>query len=561
MRRGTRRTLQYASGAALLIASAAWLTMLATEAHLAHRRAEIDVRFEQNLRLAMWRLETRVGSLLELAWAARSPRSPGLSGEPGMLSCARIDPIGNVLLEEADLEQGGSASWCDRAVRAADHAFDVGCALPPDDCGPDPEATDLQRRAGARSAARSWVVEPPPDAVEQTWTIGPLASIWRRDEAGGAEPDEIVLTRRVQRGDEVRYESFLVPWERLRSALTAEVEDLLPSVELWPLDLEVASAAAAPALGFQPGAVARLASIPVELRAQRLEGAAGVRATPAFLWGLGGGWSALLLALGAGGLALRASIAYGDKHRRFTHAITHELRTPLTTFRMYSEMLRAGMVPEGARDEYLRTLESESARLSRLVENVLRFARVEEAPGAPAKVTLTVRELFSAIGPELARAADSGESALPAASLRLDVEAAAEVAVSTDVDGVRQILVNVVENARKYGREDGAAACVEVTARCSGAELAIDVADRGPGLGARARRAAFQPFDRAGRDASDAAPGVGLGLTLARALARELGGDLVHVPNAPGERGARFRLTISSASSPPAPRSDRARSR
>jgi signal transduction histidine kinase len=270
------------------------------------------------------------------------------------------------------------------------------------------------------------------------------------------------------------------------------------------------------------------------------------RLPPGHLWTLAGAWSALLFALVVGALALRSSYAYADKHRRFTHAVTHELRTPLTTFRMYSEMLAHGMVPEGSRREYLATLESEAERLSRLVENVLRYARLEDGKSGPPLTRTSVALLLERCVPDLTRTCATLGARLEVADMLEN-----DVALWTDVEAVLQVLSNLVENATKYGRplaEDseegrGSAQPSPITLRVvrQGDFVHFDVVDSGPGVPDSIARSIFEPFDRGGRDSSDRAPGVGLGLALARALAGELGGSLTLVPTA---RGATFRLSL-----------------
>jgi signal transduction histidine kinase len=114
--------------------------------------------------------------------------------------------------------------------------------------------------------------------------------------------------------------------------------------------------------------------------------------------------------------------------------------------------------------------------------------------------------------------------------------------LKTDPEAVSQILFNLVDNACKYGRGEGGGA-VELSAQAAGRVLHLRVRDRGVGVPRRSRRAIFQAFDRGGRDVSDAHPGVGLGLALARGLARDLGGDLVLEPT-PGGPGATFCLWL-----------------
>src|SRR6185295_312228 len=111
------------------------------------------------------------------------------------------------------------------------------------------------------------------------------------------------------------------------------------------------------------------------------------------------------------------------------------------------------------------------------------------------------------------------------ATLALDVEHERDVELATDAHAVGQILLNLVDNACKYGRT-GTPATIQLDARASPTVLELRVRDHGPGVPLSLARAIFQPFERGERDERDPNPGVGLGLAIALGLARELGGDL-----------------------------------
>ncbi|MHC4820872.1 MAG: sensor histidine kinase, partial [Planctomycetota bacterium] len=231
-------------------------------------------------------------------------------------------------------------------------------------------------------------------------------------------------------------------------------------------------------------------------------------------------WIAVLASLLAGALTLRTAIETAEKRRRFTSAVTHELRTPLTTFRMYTEMLAEDMVDEAKRREYLRTLQDESARLGALVENVLTYARLEEGRAPARRQPVPFGELMDRLRPTLERRVADADGILA-----VETKGDADAVLRVDSDAVSQILFNLVDNACKYGREGGAAA-VTLSADAGSGTLRFRVADRGPGVPSKHRSGVFKPFDRGDRGAGDAVQGVGLGLALARGLARELGGDL-----------------------------------
>jgi signal transduction histidine kinase len=210
------------------------------------------------------------------------------------------------------------------------------------------------------------------------------------------------------------------------------------------------------------------------------------------------------------------ALRYAEQRSNFVAAVSHELKTPLTAIRMYGEMLRDGLVPgEEKRAEYYRTITAESERLSRLIDNVLEFARGErgEAPLALRTGSLAseVATLCDALRPH---AAESG--------FTLELLAAPDVpAVSFDRDAVAQILVNLVDNALKYARGAGRRV-VQVTCAGEAGGVVLRVRDFGPGLPARDLGRVFELFQRGESELTRATRGSGLGLALVRSLARRM---------------------------------------
>ena len=113
--------------------------------------------------------------------------------------------------------------------------------------------------------------------------------------------------------------------------------------------------------------------------------------------------------------------------------------------------------------------------------------------------------------------------------------------MKTDPVAVGQILRNLVENACKYGRSDHAPA-IHIGASLHRGVLRVSVRDHGAGVPPEVARRIFEPFERAGRDEADPVRGLGLGLTLSRGLARDLGGDLSL--EVPPDGGACFVLSL-----------------
>jgi signal transduction histidine kinase len=343
--------------------------------------------------------------------------------------------------------------------------------------------------------------------TRSTETVGPMVPLW----LGTGDAGQLVFARRVRDDAETRIQGALVDWTGLQRELLGRLTDLFPVAEKRLLRCDRPTAAEQPSM---------LASVPVRLVVDCTDEFTSGLPLPAILTTT---WGVTLLGLAVLWATLRAAIGYGERRARFASAVTHELRTPLTTFRMYSEMLADGVVTEpAAQKEYLTTLQRESDRLARVVENVLAWSRLEEG-------RFTARRVPCELGPLLDRLAPTLQRRLAEADLRLVVEVVAgahAAKVTTDEDAVGQILFNLADNAAKYAR--GAAdSRVELHAALHGDRVEVRLRDHGPGVPPAVRERIFAPFDRGAVAAgSNEIPGVGLGLALARGLARDLGGGL-----------------------------------
>jgi len=515
----------YALGSLVVVAALGLLTVLVARQEADHARAVAEALHQEDVRTALWRMETRVASML----AVTTGRAASVEQGPGEYAANSIQSFDNAITPAPRPPEGLEREL----VAAADDAFTQACGLAANPTLVAANGAEWSRTA-QQSIAHRGVQRSVDEYVRRANTnlqsqvanpastlVGPLATRW--DSSGGELG--LQFARRIQGPFGASHESYRIEWKELSELLLAEITDLFPTARLEPLQDSELSAADDRAL--------RLAAIPARLVVPPPLPAEDL--PRGYVWTLVGAWIALVFALAVGGFALRAGYAYGDKHRRFTHAVTHELRTPLTTFRLYSEMLARGMVPEASRSEYLATLESESARLARLVDNVLRYARIEDGRKGAQRRSIDVAELVERCVPELARAcANHGE--------RLELQDATDgpVQLTTDPEAVLQILTNLVENACKYGRSQHGVSMVLSVDR-DAQRVVFEVRDDGPGVPSSVQGSIFDPFERGGRDASDPAPGVGLGLALSRALAHDLGGRLTLEPS---ERGATFRLVL-----------------
>jgi signal transduction histidine kinase len=239
----------------------------------------------------------------------------------------------------------------------------------------------------------------------------------------------------------------------------------------------------------------------------------------------------LLLASGALILVLaaRRERCESEKKTSFVSNVSHELKTPLTSIRLCAEMLAEGRAKDdAAKTRYLGTIARESERLTRLVDNVLDFGRLEQNRRRYDLAHVDLREVVR-------EAAESQRSRVEAAGMALSVEAAEKPAIRlVDRDAVSQIVVNLVDNAAKYAAEGGR---IDVKVDADGA---VVVADRGPGIPKRDMERVFDRFYRCDDSLAAKSSGSGLGLSIARRLAEGMGGTLVCAERKGG--GAEFIL-------------------
>jgi two-component system phosphate regulon sensor histidine kinase PhoR len=254
--------------------------------------------------------------------------------------------------------------------------------------------------------------------------------------------------------------------------------------------------------------------------------------------------SALLVAifiaaiLAGGALLLmqaRRSEAEAAQKTSFVANVSHEFKTPLTTIRLYAELLEQGRVRDKAQESnYLNTIARETQRLARLVNNALDFSRLEQGRKKYAREQIE-------LGPELNHLLDTQEPRLAEAGMKLQREfAPGALRLTTDRDALEQIVLNLLDNACKYAATGGEVNVCLAAREAGGAE--IRVRDRGPGVPADHRERIFEKFHRVDDALTAEKTGAGLGLSIARQLARGLGGELRYEPRSGG--GAEFILEL-----------------
>jgi len=250
--------------------------------------------------------------------------------------------------------------------------------------------------------------------------------------------------------------------------------------------------------------------------------------------------AALLVLAGVAGLValyhmIAVAVRYAERRSNFAAAVSHELKTPLTAIRMHGEMLREGIVSsEEKRQEYYETITAECERLTRLINNVLEFSRLEQG-------TREMSLAAGALGPVVAEAVRTLEPHASNAGFRLEVEIDQDLPpVRFERDAVIQVVFNLVDNALKYAK--GQARDPVITLQCvrQGGTVLLAVRDRGPGVAPRHLPRLFEAFYRGEDELTRSAQGTGIGLALVKGLAERMGASAV----ARNRDGGGFEVTL-----------------
>ncbi len=363
-----------------------------------------------------------------------------------------------------------------------------------------------------------------------TWSNRQLGLTEQSIREGVSRPlwlgEKLLLARRVLINGRVYVQGCWLDWPKIKQVLLAEIGNTLPEGDLVPVMGE-----------SSPESGALLVTLPVQLVVPEVGAPIGSDSASAIVPALTAAWLCLLIGAVAVAVLLHGVMKLSERRAAFVSAVTHELRTPLTTFRMYAEMLAEGMVRDREqRREYAETMKVEADRLGLLVDNVLQYARLERQRGDRHLQQLTVTELLDRMA---ARLRDRAAQAEMECLVSVDDSAAGE-SLRTDPAAVEQILFNLVDNACKYASE-ASDRRIELEVLLESRQVLFRVRDHGPGIPARQRARLFRPFSKADRQSSDLLPGVGLGLSLCRRLAHELGGTLAIEESSDG---AQFALRL-----------------
>jgi two-component system phosphate regulon sensor histidine kinase PhoR len=234
-------------------------------------------------------------------------------------------------------------------------------------------------------------------------------------------------------------------------------------------------------------------------------------------------------------IAVRLEARANRMKSEFVSNVTHELKTPLSLIRMFGELLALGRTANASTaKEYAEIITRESDRLTRLIDNVLDFARIERGKAA---YEFRLGNLTTVVE----RGVDLVRYRADQSGLKLTTEIEPELPdTMLDENAMTLLLHNLLENAFKYGATDGAEITVSLAQREQ--QLLLRVADQGGGIPSEEIPHIFDRFYRAKAARSNSARGSGIGLSLVKHVAEAHGGS-VQVESALG-KGATFEVTI-----------------
>ncbi|MBC2715396.1 MAG: HAMP domain-containing histidine kinase [Desulfobacteraceae bacterium] len=212
-----------------------------------------------------------------------------------------------------------------------------------------------------------------------------------------------------------------------------------------------------------------------------------------------------------------AIVGLAERRSQFVSSVTHELKTPLTNIRMYIEMLEQKIASSPEREQdYFRILGSESSRLSRLINNVLEYSRLEKknrrlelSEGAFDDVISEVKGIMC--------------EKLRQEGFEFDVENTTHTSFMYDREVMIQVLINLIENSMKFGKNN-AEKKIALVLEPEASQMKISLSDTGPGIPKHALKKVFDDFFRVDNELTRTTGGTGIGLALVNKFVKAMGG-------------------------------------
>ncbi|MGJ8725421.1 MAG: sensor histidine kinase [Roseibacillus sp.] len=241
--------------------------------------------------------------------------------------------------------------------------------------------------------------------------------------------------------------------------------------------------------------------------------------------------------------ALASTIAYLTLRKQqqlsalqsdFVASVSHELRTPITSIRLLSERLQKETLPAEKSDQYHRLISNESQRLGNLVENILDFSRIEKGRKLyhfePTDLSALLAETLQLIQPNLDQKKHT---------LTTNIDLPTDFSPNLDSLAIRQLLLNLLDNALKFTPAPG---IIALAATTSPDTLKLIITDTGPGIPASERTKVFQRFYR--RDRNTEVTGTGIGLSLVQHIVQAHKGTITITDNPDQKTGTRLTINL-----------------
>ncbi|MCF8075906.1 MAG: HAMP domain-containing histidine kinase [Desulfotignum sp.] len=229
-----------------------------------------------------------------------------------------------------------------------------------------------------------------------------------------------------------------------------------------------------------------------------------------------------MAAILSGGILLTRMTLKNMKDARqktsFVSSVSHELKTPLTSIRMSAELLLSGRVSdEKKKARYLSVMVSESERLTRLINNVLDFGKLEQGRKRYRLESVVVDRFLTQL-------IEAHRVRITAQGLRIVTQIESEdFTIRTDRDALEQVVLNLMDNVLKYA---GTGEYIEFVLARKAQTVVLTICDDGPGIPKDLQEKVFDKFFRTDSSLTATQPGSGLGLSISRRILRDLGGDL-----------------------------------
>ena len=538
-----KRTLTWISFTllwSLVFAAATLISRSLVQLEQAERDARRAAAIEENLRLALWRLDSILGPLLaQQSVAAISEPQNQISDTSVTASTLNLkdtldslplrDPFRlDALAMTSDLDSSEKTRHETTLQRLREYSRFRTLALPVVNLDANLQTqiangasnqlnrsranTELSQRAQNLERTSQNFINNGLGMGGMGQPAGTVSFIQMREPLTAFWDDGKLLLARQSSPDSSAIEGWSIDWSALRQAMQLQIKDLLPEADFQPVeDVETQSSpdmlVSIPCL-LLPG------TVPGDFQDTVSDKSMPISFVLSALW-LG----VISAAIATGGL-LGGALRLSDRRAAFVAAVTHELRTPLTTLQLYSEMLSSGMIQdEPTKQSYLLTLQNEVQRIGHLVENVFAFARLEKGRRPRSMERLSLQSLLERSQFRLEKLAERAEM-----QLVVEPNQAWDSEIMADASMIEQILVNLIDNAGKYAK-DAEDRRIFLKVNETSDELQIAIQDCGNGFNKIKKW--HQPFSKSVEQAAESAPGIGLGLSISQRFAKELGGKLL----------------------------------